>query len=91
MTLGLTSMQLMMGMPGEELVDERTWIVKTHHPMSFPGSIDYISNKVIIIVRNPIDTFPSMASLANSVSHSATMPFEFHEEDPVWWNKYVEK
>ena len=23
------------------------------------------------------------------MSHSATLPFEIHEEDPEWWNEYI--
>ena len=89
MPLFMTSMQHMMGMPGEKITDERCWIIKTHHPMGIPGSVDYSSHKIICIVRNPIDTFPSMMNLANSASHSASMPFEYHEEDPDWWNEMV--
>jgi hypothetical protein len=83
MPLMMTSMQHAMGMLGEEIVDERCWIIKTHHPMPIPFSCQYFSNKIIMIVRNPIDTIPSMFNLGSSASHSATMPFEYHKEDPV--------
>jgi hypothetical protein len=89
MPLTMTSMQHAMGMLGEEIVDERCWIIKTHHPVPIPFSCQYFSNKIIMIVRNPIDTFPSMFNLASSASHSATMPFEYHEESPEQWDKIV--
>jgi hypothetical protein len=91
MPLIMTSMQHAMGMLGEEIADERCWIIKTHHPLTIPFSCQYFSNKIIMIVRNPIDTIPSMASLASSASHSATMPFEYHEESPSQWDETVKE
>ena len=31
----------MFGMPGEEIVDERVWIVKSHHPMQTDGALTF--------------------------------------------------
>jgi hypothetical protein len=76
-------------MLGEEIVDERCWIVKTHYPMALPTQLPYFSNKIIVIVRNPLDVFPSLFGLASTASHSATFPFENHEEAPDQWDKYL--
>jgi hypothetical protein len=52
-----------MGMIGEEITDDRVWIVKSHHPLPGIGEIPehrkYTSNKVICCVRNPLDAFYS--------------------------------
>ncbi len=65
-----TSLQCM-GLKGEEIVDERVWIVKAHHPALMPGVLKFESNKVICCIRNPLDVFISYASLANTLSHTA--------------------
>ena len=54
-----------MDMMGEEVVDDRAWIIKSHHPMTNPLQLDFVSNKVICIVRNPVDAMVSMISLIN--------------------------
>jgi hypothetical protein len=74
-------------MLGEEIVDERCWVVKTHYPMPAPLHLPYFSNKIIMIVRNPLDVLPSMFNLSSTASHSATFPFENHEEAPAQWDK----
>ena len=50
-------------MMGEEIIDERAWIIKTHHPMPNPLQLAYVSNKTICIVRNPLDAWVSMVGL----------------------------
>mgnify|MGYP006113186033 CR=1 FL=1 len=63
-------------MMGEEIVDNRCWIVKSHHPLPLPNCKDIVSNKVICIVRNPLDSIYSRISLMNLASHSASLEFE---------------
>jgi hypothetical protein len=65
MPLNITTMQHCMDMMGEEVVDDRAWIIKSHHPMPNPLQLDFVSNKVICIVRNPVDAMVSMISLIN--------------------------
>ena len=64
-----TSLQLI-GLLGEGMVDDRVWIVKAHHPFRLWQSVPFTSHKVICCVRNPLDVFPSYASMANTLSHS---------------------
>jgi hypothetical protein len=59
MPLAPTTMQQMFGMRGENIVDERVWVVKTHYPMNMPNALPFRSNKVIVCVRNPLDVFTS--------------------------------
>ena len=62
----MTTMQYMLGMRGENIVDDRLWIIKSHHPKKLPGDLSFVSNKVICCVRNPLDVFPSLVQLINT-------------------------
>jgi hypothetical protein len=42
-----------------------------------------------MIVRNPLDIFPSLSGLRTTNSHSATFPFENHEEAPGEWDSFL--
>ena len=81
----------MMGLMGEGIVDERTWIVAGHHPFLLQGAIKYTSNKVIVLVRNPLDVLPSYASMCNTLNHSAKPEFEYEEAYPEWWDWFVRR
>ena len=83
-----TSLQLI-GLLGEGMVDDRVWIVKAHHPFRLWQSIPFTSHKVICCVRNPLDVFPSYASMCNTLSHSQKPEFEYEEEFPEWWDWFV--
>lgn len=88
--LYVTTMLQMVGMLGEEVVDERAWIVKTHQPLTIPWvSPTYISNKIICCVRNPLDIMPSYLNLHSLGSQSAKMEFEPEIEFPQHWDQYV--
>ena len=74
---------------GEETVSQSNlvWITKTHWPMESPfGNTKFSAQKVISVVRNPIDVVPSFALLVNTTSHSMTLKKPINEVDPVWWN-----
>lgn len=49
----------MQGFKGQEVVDDRVWIVKTHYPDGFSLELDFPTNKVILCVRNPLDVLAS--------------------------------
>jgi hypothetical protein len=69
-----------MGMIGEQHFGDNTiWLTKTHAPF-FKESAPYLADKIICIIRNPIEVFPSMASLYNTGSHT------LEPEKP--WNQY---
>jgi hypothetical protein len=84
-----TTSQVMMGMRGENIVDERVWVVKTHYPMNMPGTLPFHSNKTIVCVRNPMDVFPSMFNHMSTWSHSVKPDFEVEKEFPEFWNRFV--
>ena len=83
-----TSLQCM-GLKGEFIADDRTWIVKAHHPMLLPGVIQFKSDKVICCVRNPLDVILSFASLGNTMSHTAQPEFDYSKDFPEWWDWWV--
>jgi len=83
-----TTLQIM-GLAGEEVVDDRVWVVKAHHPGLMPGVIPINSHKVICCIRNPIDVFTSFATFCNTMSHSAQPEFDYHKDFPEWWDWWV--
>lgn len=84
-----TSLQIM-GLMGENIVDDRAWIIKAHHPFLIPESIDYVCNKVIVCVRNPLDVLPSWASLTNTLNHSVKPEYKYDKDFPEWWNNWID-
>ena len=71
----------MMGTLGEQnFGSDSVWVTKTHAPKhSQPASV-FSAEKIICVTRNPIEVFPSFASLMNTGSHS------LEPENP--WNTY---
>ena len=55
-------MQLM-GFRGEYIVDDSAWICKTHAPWAMHEAPPFIANKMISIVRNPLDIYISWLHL----------------------------
>ena len=54
----------MMGMVGEDTVgsdDKRVWVTKTDYPMKQAAAKQFSANKLIIMVRNPLETIASNA------------------------------
>ena len=83
-----TSLQVM-GLKGEEICDDRVFIVKAHHPMMMPATLAFSANKVICCVRNPLDVFVSWASLCNMMNHAAKPEFDYEKEFPEWFDWWV--
>lgn len=77
------------GLKGQHINDERCWIIKSHHPKQQPKVLSFKSDKVLCVVRNPLDVFVSYATLCNTLSHSAELDFRFDKEYPVWWDWWV--
>jgi hypothetical protein len=69
-------------MLGEEVVDNSTWIVKTHYPqLLFP--LKFTADKIICVTRHPVDVIPSFAHLIWSQSHSVE-PKKPLNEYKIW-------
>merc|ERR1711957_264797 len=80
-----------MGMKGEGIIDDSIWVSKTHHPLNFPMTSIFTSNKTFMVVRNPLDVFPSYAALLNTMSHGNKPDYDIPKEYPEWWTWYVKR
>ena len=88
----------MQGCPGEEIVDDTVWVVKSHSPWCVQEAMPFYANKVIVIVRNPLDTNLSWLHLCSMNNHATKQPFECEKRYPEyfdWWikdcNYYIAK
>ena len=81
----------MMGLKGEWVVDDTTWIAKAHHPLNTERSLNFIGYKTFVLVRNPLDVFTSYAGAANTLCHSAKPQWEWEQDYPEWWDLWVKK
>lgn len=80
----------MQGLKGEDITDDTVWIVKSHSPWIMPWAPVFHANKVIVIVRNPMDTLLSWLHLVAMNNHAVKSPFNYEELYPNyfdWWIK----
>ena len=80
-----------MGLKGEYHFDDSVWIARSHHPFQILLAAENTVNKTFMIVRHPLDVFPSYAALCNTLSHGNKTEFEFNEAYPEWWSRFVKK
>ena len=78
-----------MGMKGEGCIDNSVWVVKSHHPLVYYMATKFTANKTFMVVRNPLDVFPSYAALLNTMSHGNKPDYEIHSDYPEWWTWWV--
>jgi hypothetical protein len=88
-TLNVNVHLQMQGLKGEHIVDDTVWIVKTHSPWIMPDAPVFHCNKMIVIVRNPLDVIISFLHLFSLGNHVQKAPFEYHERHPKWWDNWV--
>mmetsp|Transcript_24772 Transcript_24772/g.17470 ORF Transcript_24772/g.17470 Transcript_24772/m.17470 type:complete len:125 (+) Transcript_24772:690-1064(+) len=82
----------MSGLKGEFIVDDTVWVTKSHHPWAMQGEIKpSTANKIIQIVRNPLDSMPSFINLGYYVQHSLKSPFDTETEYPDIWNYFINR
>lgn len=79
----------MQGMKGEDIVDDTCWIIKTHSPWIMPEAPKFTSNKLLVIVRNPLDVMLSWLNLLCLANHNSKAPFDYDKEYPEWWDWWV--
>lgn len=73
-------------MKGENVVDDTVWVVKSHYPWPLPHVPVYEANKLLVVVRNPLDTVISWINLLQMNSHSAKSPFACELEHPGYFD-----
>ena len=62
----------MMGMKGEDIVDDTIWVGKSHSPWCMPYAPVFHCNKMVVIVRNPLDVIVSWLNLLSFACHNST-------------------
>lgn len=70
------------GMYGEGITDSRVWVVKSHYPERREPKI-FKANKIILLVRNPLDAIVSLFNMNATSSHNYSISrqdFEDHYE-----------
>lgn len=73
-------------MKGEDIVDDTVWIIKTHSPYCMPNAPPFKANKVMAIVRNPLDVIISWLNLICMACHNLKAPFVYCKQYPNWWH-----
>lgn len=71
-TLGLIQALMDEGLEGEGLVDNRVWVVKSHHPER-TGITFYRPKRCVLVLRDPIDCIPSLFHLTMTDSHDLSL------------------
>ena len=66
------------------------FITKTHFPLNIYGTEEqFTANKMVVIVRNPLDVFPSLANLMSTKTQSLTVNEQYHTDFPEWWEEFL--
>lgn len=77
----------MTGLIGEEIVDDRVWIIKSHHPIRI-FSLNYNANKIVYLTRNPFDILASKVNFFVSMTHSKSIVNDLPKEDPEFFDAF---
>lgn len=88
-TLHVNVMLQLQGMKGEDVVDDTVWIVKTHSPWIMPYQPVFTANKMMCVVRNPLDVVISWMNLVALCNHNQKVAFDPAEKYPVWFDWWV--
>lgn len=79
---------MLMGLAGEGLVDKRVWIVKTHYPERY-GKTKFYAERVILLVRNPLDSMVSLFNMVCTGSHNRSVHDKDYVKFPRHWNEWI--
>lgn len=71
------------------MIDDTAWIIKTHSPWISVMQQPFKCNKMLLIVRNPLDTIVSLLHLWNTGNHVGKVPFDCEKEYPEYWDWWV--
>ena len=79
-----------MGLAGEGLVDKRVWVVKTHYPERY-GKTKFGAERVILLVRNPLDCITSLFHMVCTGSHDLSIADSDFSKFPAHWTEFIEQ
>ena len=77
------------GLKGEAIVDDRVWIVKTHHPARTQKCLSFTASKIVVLVRNPLDVIFNYANQVNTMTHELKPEYAYGKDFPEWWNWWI--
>ena len=79
---------MLMGLAGEGLVDKRVWIVKTHYPERY-GKTKFYAERIILLVRNPLDSITSLFNMVCTGSHNRSVDDQDFVNFPDLWQEFI--
>lgn len=79
-----------LGLQGEGLVDKRVWVIKTHFPERF-GKTRFGAERVILLVRNPLDCMTSLFHMVVTNTHDLSIQEEDFLKFPFEFSQYIEQ
>lgn len=79
-----------MGLAGEGLVDKRVWVVKTHYPERY-GKTKFGAERVILLVRCPLDCMTSLFNMVCTGSHDLSIADSDFAKFPSYWTEFIEQ
>ena len=79
----------MLGAKGEEIVDDSVWLVKTHYPWTPAVPTQFSANKMMVVVRNPLDSIISWYHYLDQGNHTTKTSFDVARTYPGFFNWWV--
>lgn len=77
------------GFKGESVLNNRTWIVKSHFPYVYPFTMPCNINQAIVLVRNPFDVIVSLFQFSLNATQSRNVANDFPTEFKTEWEGFV--
>lgn len=81
---------MLMGLAGEGLVDKRVWVVKTHYPERY-GKTKFYAERVILLIRNPLDCITSLFNMVCTGSHNRSIHDNDYSKFKSLWAEFIEQ
>ncbi len=78
------------GFKGEFIVDNRTWINKTHYPIVLPMAAVQKGYKALVCIRDVYDLSYSAFNLIYTLTHNKTLTEESFEKLRKEWEEFVD-
>lgn len=74
------------GLKGEQIIDNRVWLIKTHFPYNYPFTVPVTGCTAIALVRNPLDMIVSLFQMAMTLTHNRTLVGDWHIDFAEEWD-----
>jgi len=76
----------------DSIHDDRVWFKKSHSPLSLTGSgpvPTFDCDKLLVIVRNPLDVLYSMHCFCSTQNHAIKPEFDVDKKYPEEWDFFI--